>query len=155
MIFTIYFISFKTVSISYNRTVCSTAACWKLVGKSLLYLLTGWKVELKSELSDHELFLKSSQIKNWSLLNNKYYKWHHTELCQSTDGKWSLACAEVSAFKTSVFDEKFVFDFLGCAKWGICSVSSAVLWNLITREDRQISAVYVFYQWNCCTLKFT
>lgn len=49
-------------------------------------------------------------------------------MCQGTDGKWFLACAEMTAFKTtSVFDEKFVFDLLGRAKWGICSFSNAVL----------------------------
>lgn len=45
------------------------ATCLKSVRKSLLYLLTGSKVELKYELSDNELFLTSSQINNWSLLN--------------------------------------------------------------------------------------
>lgn len=38
-------------------------------------------------------------------------------MCQCTDGEWFLACAEMTAFKTtSVFDEKFAFDLLDCAK---------------------------------------
>lgn len=38
-------------------------------------------------------------------------------MCHCTNGKWVLACADMTAFKTTnIFDENFVFDCLDYAK---------------------------------------
>lgn len=66
--------------------------------------LLRWKIELTTELSNFELFLKILQRKKSGLR-------YQIEMCQYTNGKWFSVCvAHKTALKTNSFDEKPVFD---------------------------------------------